>query len=957
MISGWDGSKKQAIQEAELDSYYSCLAQIKEVAVPQFEHLIGDTFNKIEDTYFRFSARARSNNEQNMYFEAFQEIRSQRDEIISLFMGELGKGFDRSTKPKALLKEHRTLEAMVATENLTLLDNDDLEENIAIEGMVSLARSRFQGELYDLNERLSSLCEKDVVDGSSNPLDPAQICEAFLLASVKLRTEIKTKLLLYKHFDINLLRNMSPILNSANDLLIDAGVLPSLKRFVVLDPYKSSSGDVSNQENNAKQTGTFGLGHSSGQSSGSGQTGSSGQSSGSGRQVRHGAVGDEGGRSADYESGAARSSESEASGSGDGSARREGYRGRRQEDNEEVFGVLRSLLTDTRESKDIGKKSADAINVSQQDLMSVLSGMQSDQLKNIVLIKQPKPSVEGVESFDSAQNPFYIRDALIENLQDESKDEARVLGQLDEDVINLVAMLFEFILDDYNLPAAMQVLIGRLQIPMLKVAIQDRDFFNRPGHPARKLLNELARASIGWQESVGGVKDELFERMSSVVQAVLQDFSGDIALFQNLYDEFKTFVERENRRSIIIERRTKELALGESKSRQARSLVGHILAEKSQDKGLLPIVAKILNDGWSKVLFRISLKEGADSAQWNEAIQVVDDLIWSVQVHRSLESQQLRAKMLPSLLQRLHQGLTKASFNPFEMSSLFSELEKVHISVFKAEMEAGMDDGAESARKVSKPFKSDLGGVEVNFADNDAIESIVRYARPEAERALRDLQRGHKDQSILDSLEESGIGAPVQLDVNLSESILPEPVHSEKLESVNVEAHVAPAPESNGADDTTFSSSTAIAVGRSWEEMSAVEKQQAHATALMATRLSQVDDLEVGGWFEITREDGSLLRCKLIEKYEGAEFVFVGRFGNKVAEKNRFELADDFLNKRIVILDGAPLVDRSINRLMSSLRSKVTVEESPEKQRTEPRIEKVACDDVLGDKSVLDQTV
>jgi len=955
MISGWDGSKKQALQEAGLDNYYGCLAQIKEIAVPQFEHLIGDTFNKIEDTYFRFSARARSNNEQNMYFEAFQEIRSQRDEIISLFIGELGKGFDRSNEPKALLKEHRTLEAMVATENLTLLDNDDLEENIAIEGMVSLARSRFQGELYDLNERLSSLCEKDVVDGSSNPLDPAQICEAFLLASVKLRTEIKTKLLLYKHFDINLLRNMSPILNSANDLLIDAGVLPSLKRFVVLDPYKSSSDETSNQENNAEQVGAFGLGYGSAQS---GQSGQSGQRSRSGPQARHGAVGGEGGHFVDYGSESASASGSGSSESGDGPARREGYRGRRQEDNEEVFSVLRSLLTDTRESKEVGKISADAINVSQQDLMSVLSSMQSDQLKNIVLIKGPKSSVEGIESVGVAQDPFYIRDALIENLQDQNKDEARVLGQLDEDVINLVAMLFEFILDDYNLPAAMQVLIGRLQIPMLKVAIQDRDFFNRPGHPARKLLNELARASIGWQESPGGVKDELFERMSAVVQTVLQDFSGDIALFQNLYDEFKIFVERENRRSIIIERRTKELALGESKSRQARSLVGHILAEKSQDKDLPSIVGRILNDGWSKVLFRISLKEGADSAQWSDAIQVADDLIWSVQIHRSLESQQRRAKMLPSLLQRLHQGLTKASFNPFEMSTLFSELEKVHISVFKAEMEASMDEGAESARKASQQLKSDLGRVEVNFADNEAIESIVRYARPEAERVSSDLQSGHKDQSILDSLEEPDNGTSAQFGAGLAKPVLPESTRSEALESVKNDAEAASAPESNGADgDAELSSSTALAVSRSWEEMSAVEKQQAHATALMATRLSQVDDLEIGGWFEIKREDGSLLRCKLIEKYEGAEFVFVGRFGNKVAEKNRFELADDFLNKRIVILDSAPLVDRSINRLMSSLRSKMTAEEGSEKRRMEPRIEKIECEDVLGDESVLDQTV
>ena len=44
----------------------------------------------------------------------------------------------------------------------------------------------------------------------------------------------------------------------------------------------------------------------------------------------------------------------------------------------------------------------------------------------------------------------------------------------------------------------------RLQIPVLKVALSDKNFFNRGGHPVRKLLNELALSAIGWTEKKAG---------------------------------------------------------------------------------------------------------------------------------------------------------------------------------------------------------------------------------------------------------------------------------------------------------------------------------------------------------------------------------------------------------------------------------------------------------------------
>src|SRR3546814_4455044 len=62
---------------------------------------------------------------------------------------------------------------------------------------------------------------------------------------------------------------------------------------------------------------------------------------------------------------------------------------------------------------------------------------------------------------------------------------SRVVGEIDDDVINLVSMLFEFILDDRTLPDSLKALIGRLQIPLLKVAVLDKTFFSRGSHPAR----------------------------------------------------------------------------------------------------------------------------------------------------------------------------------------------------------------------------------------------------------------------------------------------------------------------------------------------------------------------------------------------------------------------------------------------------------------------------------------
>ena len=95
-------------------------------------------------------------------------------------------------------------------------------------------------------------------------------------------------------------------------------------------------------------------------------------------------------------------------------------------------------------------------------------------------------------------------------------------SQVDADVINLVSMLFDFILEDRQLPSIMKALLSRLQIPILKVALLDRSFFNRGGHPARKLLNELAMAAIGWNEKAEGQRDPLLDKVTAGCRTVAE---------------------------------------------------------------------------------------------------------------------------------------------------------------------------------------------------------------------------------------------------------------------------------------------------------------------------------------------------------------------------------------------------------------------------------------------------
>jgi hypothetical protein len=335
---------------------------------------------------------------------------------------------------------------------------------------------------------------------------------------------------------------------------------------------------------------------------------------------------------------------------------------------QEVFAALQELLLHVRGSvAPTLDASTQTQPISTRDLMRLLSHLQ-----------QYVPAL-------ATQDDFDLRNQLEQLLTRVSvkSGKSRVVGVADEDVINLIAMLFECILDDRNLPDSLKALIGRLQIPMLKVAVLDKSFFSRASHPARRLLNEIAAAAMGWGECDDHERDSLYLRIDQVVQRLLNDFVDDPAIFSELLADFLAFTSDERRRSELLEQRTRDAEEGRARTELARQRVEQALNQALLGKVLPQGVVVFVQEAWSKVLLLTCLKHGEASAQWHADVQTMEQLIWSVQRHDEPDAGLHLLALVPGLLKSLRDGLSSSAFDPFATSEFFSELETLHVQLFQ----------------------------------------------------------------------------------------------------------------------------------------------------------------------------------------------------------------------------------------------------------------------------------
>ncbi|MFB4370605.1 MULTISPECIES: DUF1631 domain-containing protein [unclassified Pseudomonas] len=627
------------------------LIQVRDRAATQLKQALQALFDNADDTLFDMADRATSNAEQNSFFEAMRDLRLKRKGIERGFLQRVFEAF-AGLNQHVVVGKAPTLDA-VSFDSLSLVQNDELEETVALDSMIAKVLSRDQVALTHLTTRLNAIVSKKL-DDKSNPLGPVLLSELFLESCSGLGVEIKVKLIILKLFEKYVLSGLEQLYSDSNAVLVEAGVLPELKAV----PARRSRPERSDPLEGFQRSGDM-----------------------ADDEVR------------------------------------------------EVFGALQELLSQTREGIAPRRQApANAMPISTNDLMRLLSHLQQRAPIQAPMDVDLRAQLEHLLTRASAKS-----------------GRVRVVGEVDEDVINLVSMLFEFILDDRSLPDSLKALIARLQIPMLKVAVLDKTFFSRGSHPARRLLNEIATAALGWGDHDSNQRDSLYQKIEQVVQRLLNDFTDDPAIFSELLADFLAFTGDERRRSELLEQRTRDAEEGSARAEMARREVEQALNDRLLGKTLPEVVVRLLREAWSKVMMLTCLKHGTDSEQWQSTLATMDDLIWSVEPHENPEARLRLLELVPGLLKALREGMASAAFDPFSTSEFFSQLEALHVQAFQRFKRAIPD--------VERPAPTESDEVQRSALSAVGIELPLLDLQPEEESSIS---------AMVEIVEEIVLEAPGQ---------------------------------------------------------------------------------------------------------------------------------------------------------------------------------------------------
>ncbi len=258
---------------------------------------------------------------------------------------------------------------------------------------------------------------------------------------------------------------------------------------------------------------------------------------------------------------------------------------------------------------------ARVINTS--EVLTIASVLQGDD---------PAPFVRALRGEDDRSLPMVIREELMAAAGQFGFDpQQSSFAEVEEDAVDLVAMLFDGLQRANAFEEPATELMGKLVVPYVKVAVIDDSLFENRGHPARRLLDALVEACDGNTGDTHASRSML-ERASQVVDQVVARFQENMAIFDLAARELQELLDRQRTLAEVTERRITETLQGQERLRQARIAADEAVNASLEGRKVLPDTFQFLSEYWRNVLVQGWLRFGDRSPRY-QAMRAVGDAL------------------------------------------------------------------------------------------------------------------------------------------------------------------------------------------------------------------------------------------------------------------------------------------------------------------------------------------
>lgn len=545
------------------------------VASDELERYLTAMLAEFDQQLFRLADHARNPGLQSGYLQTLRTLRLNRADLIPRFMAGLeaslaALGRNGGTTPLAEPVETQH----IGFHNLSLVDDAEMDEETVLRDIAQRQESRASLALHLLGQRFGVLAGAPAFDAERMPLGPQSLCRILRESSQSLQIPLEARLLLFRVFERRVMSHYAQMIDMLNVSLAADGILPTLTH-VPLRIRPTDTGTLaSSAEALAPEQ----------------KTSSRRRSAGIGRRKTDDAP----------------RTHTAWMGEEDGSV--PGF------DEAAAFDLLQQLLSGRREL--LSKLRADTAAPARQ----ALSGPEIDHALAALQVGATSPT-------GTPRSLVDIKQTLLAQMRQQSR-KAASLTREDNDTFELLGMLYAQIEREVQAETPAAALLRRLQLPLLRVALQDRSFFVRQQHPARQLLNAVAESGARWLDP-DDIDPQLLAPLQQAVNHVVEHFDGDPAVFEASNRELQLQLQALARKAEMSERRHVEAARGKEKLEIAKRQASDTITELLGDQRPPKFVRALLTQAWADVLTLNLLRHGPESQEWRQQLEITRRIIAS----------------------------------------------------------------------------------------------------------------------------------------------------------------------------------------------------------------------------------------------------------------------------------------------------------------------------------------
>ncbi|QJR13131.1 hypothetical protein DSM104443_04225 [Usitatibacter rugosus] len=631
----------------------------RELALTRIVASLSGMMDRIEDDLFELAEKTHDREAQNVYLDARASARENRPLIEASFRSHFIELFNRKVRGEPMAPGSNA--AGAPSSELSLVNDEELEGTLQASDMARKLSNQCEAELYALSQRFGFLLERPEMKDDANPLSPATVCAALKDACDKIDTGFKVRMALLKQFEGYVAVDLQRVYHDLNAHLVQRQILPEIRPVARKNPRGPQAantgrgpGAAPGGSGGAAASGSDTTGPNSdifqtlakflGTPQGGGAAPAGGMPAGAGAVGATGFSGGGGGFA--------------GGGGGGGAAGMAGFP---------------AILGGISGTAGTPGTPGSAVTVP-PTFLAELTRMHH------IVAETDAPIGELVN--------------VLRNLR--ASAQVAALPTVDATTIDIVAMLFDYIFVDEDIPGNVKAMLGRLQIPLLKVAMLDKAFFSAKQHPARRLVDCMAEAAIGLDER--SAKGEATVRtIERTVQRVLDEFDTDIGLFETLRSDVEAFLQEQKRHEeVVVERSARYI---EERERQeiARLTAEDEIARRLETRVWVPpAVRGMLTTTWVKAMAHVHLNEGEGSPPWQQLVLTMEDLLWSVEPKAQSDDRKRLVTMLPGMLKNVQTGLLRAEVTEEGRDVFLGQLVDCHAAAVKAGLRglAAMPPGA-----------------------------------------------------------------------------------------------------------------------------------------------------------------------------------------------------------------------------------------------------------------------